>query len=174
MLALLKKHDPGAYRRWRYINDDEYRRRIRESNFKYSRSPEGREKKKAIFRENNQKPATKQYQREHYAQSTRESLRHRRARWLVAMLQKSRWIKEQWTWKLHVPVKTADRVDHRCTACDKNRFLRLWWATKVEPTTYMCNACFASDFDLMVPEGHHKKLPRLFTDPSHPPPSKAS
>lgn len=174
MLDLLKKNDRNAYARWRYHNDDEYRKRKLESVVKYSRSSKGREKMKAIFRENNQKPATKQYQREYYAQSTRESLRFRRGRWLVAILQQSRWIKERWTWKLHVPVKTADRVDHHCTACDRNRFLRLWWATKVEPTTYMCNTCFASDFDLMVPEGQHKKLPRLFTDPSHPPPSKAS
>jgi hypothetical protein len=153
-------------------NDDEYRKRIQKQRLNYCRSPETREKLKASFREINQTPARKQYKHELHMKSMRENLGFRRTKALANSLNNGRWIKEGWTWKLHTPVITPDRVDRHCTACHKDRFLKLWWATKAEPTTYLCNTCFANDFDLMVPEGQHGKLPAVFTSPHLPlPPS---
>lgn len=140
----------------------------------YRRSPDGREKIKANLRKTQQAPARKLYRKESNAQRYQQSLFLRRAMWLNAFLRNGRWLKEGWTWKLHTPVKTPDRVDRHCTACDRDRFLKLWWATKAEPTTYVCSSCFANDFNLVVPEGQHDKLPAIFTSPDHPPPPKAS
>jgi hypothetical protein len=89
------------------------------------------------------------------------------------------WRMKAWTWKTHKPVSYDDRVDHRCTACDKIRFLKHWWKGKPLPDAtdvksnqdrYMCNHCFATDWDLIVPEKHTGKLPGIFTSPDHPPP----
>lgn len=167
-LAALRRGKRNAHRKRRYHNDDEFRKRILEANTRYFRTPEGREKMKAHFRELSSTPARKLYSKEWHAQRYEQSLQIRRARALRLVLHAKRWIKEGWTWKLHTPVKTPDRVDRHCTACHQNRFLMLWWATKAEPTTYLCNMCFANDFDLMVPEGTHKKLPAVFTSPHLP------
>jgi hypothetical protein len=72
-------------------------------------------------------------------------------------------------------------VDHHCTACDEIRFLKHWWKERLHPDAmdtdsgqdrYMCNHCFANDFNLMVPENCSDipRLSRLFTSPDFPPP----
>lgn len=59
--------------------------------------------------------------------------------------------------------------------------MKHWWKEKPRPDAtdvksnqdrYMCNHCFANDWDLIVPEKHSGKLPRIFTSPDHPPPLK--
>ncbi|KAI4726493.1 hypothetical protein E4T49_05722 [Aureobasidium sp. EXF-10728] len=73
----------------------------------------------------------------------------------------------------------AARVDHHCTACGRNRFLKFWFKEKLPPHVtdtqpdedrYMCNACFANNWDLVVPETCSGKLHRVFTSPDYPPP----
>ncbi|KAG9700529.1 hypothetical protein KCU95_g731, partial [Aureobasidium melanogenum] len=168
-LFALRKQDPSAYAKWRYHNDDNFYRRARLARRKYLRRPEIRERKRT--------PQSVQYMREYDASLDERKLHmRRRSQRLFGILNENRWIREGWTWKLHTPVITPDRVDHYCTACQKDCFLRVWWATKAEPTTYICNSCFASDFDLMVPEvpdGRNKKLPQIFTSPDYPSPSSA-
>ncbi|KAH0339577.1 hypothetical protein KCU81_g7161, partial [Aureobasidium melanogenum] len=169
-LFALRKQDPSAYAKWRYHNDPEFRERMKLARRKYLRRPEIRKRKLHISRT----PESVQYMRE-YDRSLDERKLHmrRRSQRLFRILSENRWIREGWTWKLHTPVITPDRVDHHCTACQKDCFLRVWWATKAEPTTYICNSCFASHFDLMVPEGQHKRLPQIFTSPDYPSPSSA-
>ncbi|KAH0365944.1 hypothetical protein KCU65_g5658, partial [Aureobasidium melanogenum] len=173
-LFALRKQDPSAYAKWRYHNDDDFYRRMRLAQRKYPSRPEIRERKIHVY---NRTPADRKYKREYDASLDERKLHmRRRSQRLFKILNEPRWIIEGWTWKLHTPVITPDRVDHHCTACNKDRFLRIWWATKAEPTTYICNTCFASDFNLMVPDvpaAQHKKLPRIFTSPDHPSPSSA-
>jgi hypothetical protein len=170
------KDDPNLRHKWRYRNEDEYRKRTKDVKTNYRRSPLGREKTNAAHREYGQRPERRQSKVEVRARLQRESLAYRRATALALSMHTGRWIKEAWTWKLHTPVVTPDRVDRHCTGCHQDRFLKLWWATKAEPTTYICNSCFASDFDIMVPEGQHKPLPPVFTSPHLPlpPPEKPS
>jgi hypothetical protein len=170
------KDNPNLHHKWRYQNDDEYRKRIKDSLAAYRRTPLGRERLKAGNRLRNQRPERKQNKAEISARLRQESLIHRRATALSDSMKSGRWIREAWTWKLHTPVVTPDRVDRHCTGCHQDRFLKLWWATKAEPTTYMCNSCFANDFDIMVPEGQQKPLPPVFTSPHLPvpPPEKPS
>ena len=169
-LARLKRDDYNAYLRWRWRNDDDYRERLLKTCTKYIRTPEGREKKKASSLIRNKKLAVASYGNKVDAQRYNESLEYRREQSLRITMTNKRWVNEGWSWKLHTPVKTPDRVDRHCTTCDRNRFLKLWWATKAEPTTYVCNSCFANNFDLMVPEGQHKKLSPVFTSPHLPAP----
>jgi len=169
-LARLKRDDYNAYLRWRWRNDDDYRERLLKTCTKYIRTPEGREKKKASSLIRNKKLAVASYGKRVDTQRYNESLEYRREQSLRITMTNKRWVNEGWSWKLHTPVKTPDRVDRHCTTCDRNRFLKLWWATKAEPTTYVCNSCFANNFDLMVPEGQHKKLSPVFTSPHLPAP----
>ncbi|KAH0285105.1 hypothetical protein M436DRAFT_86044 [Aureobasidium namibiae CBS 147.97] len=169
-LARLIRENHNAYNRWRYQNDDDFRRRALEATTRSRRSLAVREKMKAVAREYERKPARIQYQKQRFVQRYNESLQYRRGLSLRLAMRSKRLVEEGWSWRLHTPVHTPDRVDRHCTACDQDRFLKLWWATKAEPTTYMCNSCFANDFDLMVPEGQHKNLPAVFTSPHLPGP----
>ncbi|CAD0091250.1 unnamed protein product [Aureobasidium vineae] len=168
-LLALKQQDPLAYRRWRYHNDKEFR----EADLKRRRKPAIREQQKVQTRKHDKTPAKQQYLREYNARKWREDLSGRRSISLFKFLQNSRWSREGWTWKLHEPVITPDRVDRHCTACQRDRFLKVWWATKAEPITYVCNPCFANDFDIVVPEGQHKWLPGIFSSPHLPSPPSA-
>lgn len=172
-LSALKKHDRAAYVKWRYHNDEEYRQAILRAQRKYHRKPEVRDKRNAVTRVYDRNPRRQQYLRDHSAHDYRQNPSYRRSNLLLSVLRRGRWSKEGWSWKFHTPVITPDRVDHQCTACQQHRFLKVWWATKAEPTTYMCNLCFASNFDIMVPEGHHKRLPQIFNSPDLPSPSSA-
>lgn len=76
---------------------------------------------------------------------------------------------KNWSWRSHAPVIYNTRVEHHCTACDRERYLALWWKEKISTSTtdesrYMCNACFASDSERIMPEKHPAKLPGFFTD----------
>lgn len=172
-LSALRKHDRAAYAKWRYHNDEEFRQATLRAQQKYHRKPEIREKRNAATHVYHSSPRMQQYLRDLSAHIYRQNLSHRRSQRLLKILSRGRWIREGWTWKLHTPVITPDRVDHHCTACQQHRFLRIWWATKAEPTTYMCNSCFASDFDIMVPEGEHKRLSQIFKSPDLPSPPSA-
>lgn len=137
--------------------------------------------------------ATRKYQREIWRkirpegiarlrQMRDENLEIRRAVALDYFCRKNkRWAKENWSWPTHQVVRTAARVDHHCTSCDRIRSLKLWWKEKVlrqasnhdaTQDRYMCNYCFANRWDLVVPEGNIKRLPLLFTSPDHPPPPR--
>lgn len=117
-----------------------------------------------------------------FRQLRAESLKIRRAATLAALVRNNkRWIKEKWSWPTHEPVRTQERVEHYCTNCDQSRQLKVWWKekdlgqvpqTESSQDRYMCNSCFASRWDLVVPEGNIERLPPLFTSPDHPPPSK--
>ncbi|KAH0384008.1 hypothetical protein KCU92_g4824, partial [Aureobasidium melanogenum] len=173
-LSALKKQDPAAYRKWRRHNDQEYRQNRLRAQQRYRRRPDVREQKVAAQHILNRSPKNLQYKRQYDRSLDEPKIRmRRRSQYLFKVLSGNRCITEGWTWKLHTPVVTPERVDHHCTACQRDCFLRVWWATKADPTTYICNSCFASDFDLMVPEGQHKKLPRIFTSPDYPSPSSA-
>ncbi|CAD0090081.1 unnamed protein product [Aureobasidium vineae] len=78
-------------------------------------------------------------------------------------------LEEAWSWKTHAPIVYPTRVDHHCTACDQDRYLKTWWSQKQDPTNsdeslYMCTRCFASDPDRIIPERHPPNLPSFFTD----------
>jgi hypothetical protein len=114
-------------------------------------------------------------------QSPHEKLSTRRATKLQQYVFHTPWRKETWTWKAHTPISYHDRVDHHCTACDEIRFLKHWWKERLHPDAmdtdsgqdrYMCNHCFANDFNLMVPENCSDipRLSRLFTSLDFPPP----
>lgn len=110
-----------------------------------------------------------------------EQLSLRRAHTLIKHVfnGRSRRIIETYTWKTHSPVSSDDKVEHHCTACHRPRFLKHWWKEKPRPEAtetnpdqdrYMCNTCFANNWDLVVPETYSGRLPRMFTSPDYPPP----
>jgi len=114
-------------------------------------------------------------QPKHKNLGTRRSIR------LLQHVFSTRRLTKTWTWKTHKPVSYHDRVDHRCTACDQIRFLKYWWKekpcdeakdTSSDQDRYMCNHCFANDWNLVVPEKYSGKSPLLFTSPDHPLPFK--
>ncbi|CAD0089700.1 unnamed protein product [Aureobasidium vineae] len=116
-----------------------------------------------------------------YKQMQHEALATRRATSLQGFLASKRWERDNWIWRTHKPALYDDRVDHHCTACDKNRFLKGWWKEKnpahdtdthPDKDRYMCNACFANNWDLMVPIAYSSKLIPIFTSPEYPPLSK--
>ena len=108
-----------------------------------------------------------------------EQLRIRRANTLAKHVFHSPLKAKTYTWKTHNPVSYDDQVDHHCTACDKICFLKYWWQEKPhseatetdsDHARYMCSLCFASNWDLVVPETYSGKLPRIFVSPGYPPP----
>jgi hypothetical protein len=143
---------------------------------KSRRKPEIRakinEKKKQLWREGLTRPQEP---------SQHEKLSTRRATKLQQSVFNKPWRLEAWTWKTHTPISYNDRVDHLCTVCDENRFLKHWWKEKLRPEAtdtdpdqdrYMCNHCFANNFNLVVPENRSEipRLSQLFTSPNYPPP----
>lgn len=169
----LKEVDSRAYHRYRYATDKNFRERIQRNNRKFRRKPENKNMRIIHDYEYNRKiPGILEGKRSANLKDYREKLEIRRSRLLASHILKNlRWIKEGWTWKLHEPVITPDRVDHDCTACQRSRYLRLWWREKSNQSRYTCSTCFANKFDLVVPESEQdKELPRLLTDPTHPPP----
>ena len=123
----------------------------------------------------------KQYRRDHSPEQPKhKNLGDRRSDRLLQRVFSTWRTTETWTWKTHKPVSYHDRIDHRCTACGKLRFLKYWWKekpcdkatdTSSDQDRYMCNHCFANDWNLVVPEKYSGKLPLLFTSPDHPLPS---
>jgi hypothetical protein len=130
------------------------------------------EKKKKLRREGLTRPQEP---------SQHEKLSTRRATKLQQFIFNKPWRLRAWKWKTHTPISYLDRVDHHCTACDENRFLKHWWKEKLRPEAtgtdpnqdrYMCNHCFANEFNLMVPENRSEipRLSQLFTSPNFPSP----
>jgi hypothetical protein len=113
------KDDPNLRHEWRYQNEDEYRKRIKDARTNYRRSPLGREKTKAAHRKHDSTSERKEYKSEFNNQTRQESLPYRRSRALDNALRTGRWIKEAWTWKLHTPLMALDRVDHHAPAVKK-------------------------------------------------------
>ncbi|KAG9667289.1 hypothetical protein KCU99_g9899, partial [Aureobasidium melanogenum] len=105
-LSALKKQDPAAYRKWRYRNDQEYRQTRLRAQQRYRRRPDVREQEIV------------QYERQYDRSLDEPKIRmRRRSQSLFKVLSGNRCITEGWTWKLHTPVVTPERVDHHCTAC---------------------------------------------------------
>ena len=163
-----KKAVRAAHARHRWATDPEYRQKQLESMKRYRRSPATRWKALEYYKEydKGRRESTRQRVRER----ARTNLGHRRSSALYEIIYKgSRWTKEGWTWRTHAPAPGFDRVEHFCTSCEKLRFRKLWWKEH-NSDQYMCNSCFASNFDLVVPENVMGKMPLLFTSPTHPPP----
>lgn len=154
------------YYRLRYQNDPEFRRaQILRCRIRLS-TPRGQEttRKSNLRRRPVDGPRLRlSYQESSDYRRTRGLMRHIRYHFGLGELDKD------WSWRTHTPLVYPIRVDHHCTACDRDRYLKIWWKQKSETSTtdeprYMCTSCFASDPERMMPERHPPKLPGFFTD----------
>lgn len=172
----VRENETGQEREARLVRQRQYNSLERHKAYlrRLRRIPENREKAKQ---------ATRAYRQEHPVEHNlaHEQLSIRRATTLVKHVFHGRpkSIAETYTWKTHAPVSFDDKVEHRCTACDQSRFLKYWWREKPRPEAtetsshhdrYMCSRCFASDWNLVVPETYSGRLSKLFTSPDYPPP----
>ncbi|KAG9533495.1 hypothetical protein KCU93_g409, partial [Aureobasidium melanogenum] len=159
--------------RQRYVNDPVFRQCKLDASKKSRRQPDIRAKINAHQRARNEANPGKCVEASSLAWA--EDLSRRRANQLANFL--LRGAAERSTWRTHAPIRYTDRVDHHCTSCNRNRFLRKWWKEKPEaprnseqpnPDRYMCNHCFANDWPRVVPETYKGKLPAIFRSPEFP------
>lgn len=152
--------------RYRYYNDPEFRRAEKIRGRVYGKTPQRQEYlRKAHLKRN---PSDIARLRSFY----KESSAYRRTRSLTMFILyhfKLGQLDENWSWRSHAPLVYPSRVDHHCTACDRDRFLKIWWKEKsitstIHENRYMCTLCFASDPERIMPEQHPAKLPAFFTD----------
>ncbi|KAG9559372.1 hypothetical protein KCU71_g5876, partial [Aureobasidium melanogenum] len=177
-----ERHERLAQRRQQYASSPELRKKYNEQARKYRLQPAIRAKYTQTARE---RWLTMRHEEAHRLRQSRDqNLKKRRADTLSAYLNGSRRpSQENWSWPTHTHVHYPDRIYHRCTKCDRTRFLSMWWKEKLpgkhsntddaSQDRYMCNYCFANSWDLVVPEGNIERLPRLFTSPDYPPPVRS-
>jgi hypothetical protein len=79
--------------------------------------------------------------------------------------------RDRLSWKSHVPVLTAEKVEHHCASCRMRvrGGYKLWWQRKLNTEQaghplYDCNACFSKDSATALPEGFEdvKTVQQLF------------
>lgn len=166
-----KRLEKLARYRARYANDHVFRQKSLDSGKKRSRQPEIRIQRNAYHRA--------RYEPEKYTEAQKlnwaNDLGYRRATWLGRLLLQG--AVERYTWRTHAPIQYTDRVDHYCTSCNRDRFLKRWWKEKPEasghseqpsPDRYMCNHCFANDWPRVVPETYQGTLFQIFKSPELP------
>ena len=159
-------HWETDYYRLRYQSDRDFRMAEVLRCRKRASSPEGVERtRKKILKYRHADKAR-------LALRYRESSAVRRTQNLVLHIRKqirAGLLNENWSWKTHAPLISPTSIDHHCTACDRDRYLKVWWKEKSEASTtdeprYMCTPCFASDPERMMPEKHPAKLSGFFRD----------
>jgi hypothetical protein len=63
------------------------------------------------------------------------------------------------SWRTHLPVMSAEKVQRHCASCRVKRRdgLRLWWqrrqANLDDQCLYDCPSCFVKDLQIALPEG---------------------
>lgn len=154
------------YYRFRYQNDPEFcKSEILRSRIN-GNTPQGQEtaRKRNLRRRPVHGPRLRtSYQESSEFRRTCGLMRFIRYHFMLGGLDKN------WSWKTHTPLLYPTRVDHHCTACDRDRYLKNWWkqksdTSKTDEPRYMCTSCFASDPERMMPERHPSNLPGFFTD----------
>jgi hypothetical protein len=79
--------------------------------------------------------------------------------------------RDRLSWKSHVPVLTAEKVEHHCASCHirVRGGNKLWWQRKLNTEQaghplYDCNACFSKDSATALPQGFEdvKTVQQLF------------
>jgi hypothetical protein len=158
-----QRHGRLARLRQRYAASPELRELLAEHQRRTKRKPDIREKMKEYHKLARQKECL-------LGNNSREQLRHldlmtRRAILLNAVIRRLQRSNQRWAWKSHTPVLDKDRVD-------RMKFLGNATDANSDQDRYMCNNCFASNWELMVPETYSGRLAPLFTSPDHPPPFK--
>lgn len=83
------------------------------------------------------------------------AIRHAMRSWLYD----SNHTRDRLSWKTHVPVMTAEKIERHCASCHAKRRggFRLWWQRRRSledgEDLYDCSTCFLSDPETALPQG---------------------